>query len=69
MIETSWISGTFVIVERPSASSVAAISLRTLFLAPRTGSVPFTDVRPRTTILSSMFWLFLLCRPAAHRGW
>ena len=42
-------SGTFEIVEAPGASSVAAMSLRTEFFAPRTVTSPRSTVGPSMT--------------------
>jgi hypothetical protein len=49
MSGTSRISGQFVMTVRPSASSAAAISLSTLFLAPTTSTAPVSGPEPRTT--------------------
>src|SRR6201997_617422 len=46
---TSRMSGQLVIVLVPSANSVAAISLRTLFLAPPTATAPDNRLPPVTT--------------------
>ncbi len=52
MISTSMIRGTLVRVVRPSASSAAAITLSTLFLAPVTRTSPASRAPPTTRNLS-----------------
>src|SRR3712207_6146192 len=49
MIATSRMSGTSSIVVRPAASSAAAMSLRALFLAPVTRTLPVRAVPPVTS--------------------
>ena len=49
MMRTSAMSGTFETVETPGASSVAAMSLRTEFFAPRTVTSPCREEGPSMT--------------------
>src|SRR5918998_3977869 len=60
---TSRISGQFVIVVVPSASRAAAMSLRTLFLAPTTSTDPTSRAPPRTAKCSTTADDASACRP------
>lgn len=50
MVPTSAMAGTFAMCDVPGASNVAAISLRTEFLAPDTATDPSSGPRARTTM-------------------
>jgi hypothetical protein len=56
MIATSSMSGTFISSEVPGANNVAAISLRTEFLAPGTATAPVSGDPPSILNTDTTQW-------------